>query len=173
LGFVGTPCHVQAIRKIEAVPLKKYSNPIKFVLGLMCTESFDYSGLVENYLQNKLGINPAEVEKMNIKGKIIVTLSSGETKEVSLAEVKQFIRRGCLFCDDFSSQLADISLGGLGLNNWTFTLIRTEKGEQIFREAEKQNLIRTKTIGEQDFPLKLLIKLSKIKRKRKLKSEAT
>jgi coenzyme F420 hydrogenase subunit beta len=165
VAFVGTPCHIHAIRKIQAVPLKKYSNPIKFTIGLMCTESFEYNGLIEKHLQQKLGVKPSEVEKINIKGKILVYLKNGEVKEIPLAEAKVYTRRGCHYCDDFSNELADISLGGLGLNQWTFTIIRTERGEEIFRQAEENGLIKVKGVEESSFSMKLLLRLSERKRK--------
>jgi len=52
LAVVGTPCQIQAIRKIQMFPLKKFSNPLQFVVGLMCTESFTYDGLMEEWRRN-------------------------------------------------------------------------------------------------------------------------
>ena len=166
LAVVGVPCQIHAIRKIQASSLKKYANPIKFTIGLMCTESFQYKGLIEDFLIKKFEIDPSDVKKMNIKGKLLVYLKKGQIKEIPLKETKAYVREGCRHCDDFSNELADISLGGLGLNQWTFTIIRTEKGEEIFREAEKNGLIRVKEIEEDSFPMKLLLRLSRNKRKR-------
>lgn len=167
IAIVGTPCQIHAIRKIQAIPLKKYSNPIKFTVGLMCTESFKYNGFVNECLRENFGIDPSEVKKMNIKGKLLIFLKNGEVREVSLKEVKAYVREGCHPCDDFSNELADISLGGLGLNQWTFTIIRTEKGEEIFNQAQKSGLLRVKEIEKDSFPMKLLKKLSGNKHKRR------
>jgi len=167
LAFVGTPCHIHAIRKIQSIPLRKYADPTKFTIGLMCTESFSYDGLIENHLRKKLGIDPSEIRKMNIKGKILIYLENGEIKNISLSEAKAFARLGCSFCDDFSNELADISLGGLGLNRWTFTIIRTDKGEEMLRQAVEKGLLKVKEVEENSFSMKLLKKLSKIKHKRK------
>jgi coenzyme F420 hydrogenase subunit beta len=165
VAFVSTPCQIQAIRKIEAFPLRRYSSLIKFTVGLMCTESFTYDGLVKKHIQGVLGVDPNEVIKMNIKGKILVTTKSGETKTIPLQEAKQYTRKGCLPCTDFSSEFADISGGGLGLNGWTFTIIRTKKGEEIFDNAAKAGAIQTRPVEEEKASLDLLVKLSKRKRK--------
>ncbi|MDH5438878.1 MAG: Coenzyme F420 hydrogenase/dehydrogenase, beta subunit C-terminal domain [Candidatus Bathyarchaeota archaeon] len=165
LAFVGTPCQIHALRKIEMVPLKKYSKPLRLAIGLMCTESFTYRGLMEKLIQRKLGINLHDISKINIKGKILVTTKSGEIKTVSLAEAKTYTRKGCPPCTDFSSELADISAGGLGLNGWTFAVIRTEKGEELFESAERKGLLRTKPVEEEKRAFGLLIKLSKMKRR--------
>ncbi len=162
--FVGTPCQIQAIRNMQVAGLRRFTDPLKFLIGLMCSQCFTYEGLMENYIRGKLGINLGEIRKMNIKGKMLVTTDSGVTP-IPLTEIKQYARKSCGTCDDFSSELADISVGGLGLNGWTFTIIRTEKGEALFSSAEKAKILRTKTADEEKNALNLLIKLSKKKRK--------
>jgi len=165
LAFVGTPCQIQAVRKIEAVPLKKYSSLLKFTIGLMCTESFTYEGLMEKHIQGTLGVGLNDIEKMNIKGKVLITTKSGEVKTIPLAEAKQYTRKGCIPCTDFSAELADISTGGLGLNEWTFTVLRTQKGQEIFEGAEKAGTLKTRPVEEEKAAFDLLVKLSKRKRK--------
>lgn len=165
VAFVGTPCQIQSIRKIEAFPLKKYAGIIRFTIGLMCTESFTYHGLMKNHIEGKLGVSLNDVAKINIKGKVLVTMKSGETKAIPLQEAKQYTRKGCLPCTDFSAELADVSTGGLGLNGWTFSIIRSEKGEEIFSGAEKAQVIRTRPAEEEKFASDLLVKLSRKKRK--------
>jgi coenzyme F420 hydrogenase subunit beta len=166
LAFVGTPCQIQAIRKMEAAKLKRYTSRIKFTVGLMCTESFTYEGLMEKHIQQTLGINLRDVKKMNIKRKVILTTNSGETKTISLAEAKKYTRKSCLPCTDFSAELADLSAGGLGLDGWTLTIIRTEQGEEVFRGAEKAGLVKTRSAKEEKKAFNLLVKLSKRKRRR-------
>ena len=163
IAFVGTPCQIRAIRKMQMAGLKKYVAPIKILIGLACSECFTYEGLMQNHIRKKLGINPNDVKKINIKGKMLVTLDSG-TVSIPLAETKQYARQSCRLCEDFSSELADISAGGLGLEGWTFLIIRTEKGEELFSEAEKAGVIKTRLASEEANALNLLNKLSKKKR---------
>jgi coenzyme F420 hydrogenase subunit beta len=165
LAFVGTPCQVQTIRKMEAAKLRRYAGRIKFTIGLMCTESFTYEGLMKKQIQQTLGINLHDVKKMNIKGKVIVTTGSGDVKTISLAEAKQYTRKSCLPCTDFSAELADISAGGLGLSGWTLAIIRTETGRELFEEAEKAGLVKTRPVEEEKNAFNLLIKLTRKKRK--------
>jgi len=165
LVFVGTPCQIQAVRRIEAFPLRKYSSMLKLTIGLMCTESFTYEGLIQRHIQGTLGVSLNEIKKINIKGKVLVTTNSGEVKAIPLAEAKQYTRKGCVPCSDFSAELADISTGGLGLSGWTFTVIRTQRGEEIFGSAQKAGVLRTRPVEEEQEALDLLVKLSKRKRK--------
>lgn len=164
MAFVGTPCQIRAIRKMQMFGLKKYIAPVRFLIGLMCSESFTYEGLMTKHLQEALGINLKSIKKINIKGKMLVNTDSG-VETISLAEVKQFARKSCGFCDDFSSELADISTGGLGLDGWTFTIIRTEKGEELFSGAEKAGFLDVKAVDKDAYALNLLTRLSKKKRK--------
>jgi len=162
-AFVGTPCQIHAIRNLQMAGLKRLTAPLKFSIGLMCSECFVYEGLMEEHIRGKLGIAPADIRKMNIKGKMMITTDSGVTP-IPLADVKQYVRKSCGVCDDFSSELADISVGGLGLDGWTFTIIRSEKGEELFSKAEKAGYIKTKPLEEAAFSMSLLSKLTKKKR---------
>jgi len=165
LAFVGTPCQIHSLRKIGMVPLKKYTNPLQLAIGLMCTECFTYEGLMKKQIQGELGVNLHDVKKINIKAKVLVTTKSGEVKVIPLKDAKRNTRLSCTLCTDFSAELADISAGGLGLSDWTFTILRTEKGEEFFESAEREGLLKTKPIAEEEKgAFDLLVKLSKRKR---------
>jgi len=163
VAFVGTPCQIRAIRKIQMAGLKKYSAPIKFLIGLMCSECFTYEGLIMKYMHENLGINPIDIRKINIKGKMFVSTSAG-IKTIPLTDIKQFTRKSCKYCPDFSSEFADISAGGLGLENWTFTVVRTQRGDELFSVAEKKGAIKTRSASEEANAINLLRKLSIKKR---------
>ena len=163
LAFVGTPCQIHALRKIEDL-LLEYVNPLRTAIGLLCTESFTYEGLMEKHIQGELGVNLGDIEKMNIKAKILVATKSGEEKVVPLKEAKQFARKSCTICADFSAELADISVGGLGLSGWTFTILRTKKGEELFDSAVRKGFLKTRPVEEEQRAFDLLLKLSKRKR---------
>lgn len=163
VAFVGTPCQIRAIRKMQFTGLKKYTAPIKLLIGLACSECFIYEKLMKEHIAGKLGVNPNRVRKVNIKGKMLLTMDS-ETVAIPLAEAKKYARKSCHFCEDFSSELADISVGGLGLEDWTFVIIRTQQGEELFSSAEVASAITTREAFTETNALNLLIKLSEKKR---------
>ncbi|MEM2947443.1 MAG: Coenzyme F420 hydrogenase/dehydrogenase, beta subunit C-terminal domain [Candidatus Bathyarchaeia archaeon] len=163
VAFVGTPCQIRAIRKMQFTGLKKYTAPIKLLIGLACSECFIYEKLMKEHIAGKLGVNPNRVRKVNIKGKMLLTMDS-ETVAIPLAEAKKYARKSCHFCEDFSSELADISVGGLGLEGWTFVIIRTQQGEELFSSAEVASAITTREAFTETNALNLLIKLSEKKR---------
>ncbi|MEM1589550.1 MAG: Coenzyme F420 hydrogenase/dehydrogenase, beta subunit C-terminal domain [Candidatus Bathyarchaeia archaeon] len=162
VAFVGTPCQIRALRKMQLAGLKKYVAPLKLLVGLMCSECFIYEGLMETYIRGKLGINLNRIRKINIKGKMLVALDT-DVVAIPLAEAKQHVRKSCQFCQDFSSEFADISAGGLRLEGWTFIIIRTKKGEELFSAAEKAEAIITRDVSMEPNALNLLIKLSRKK----------
>jgi len=166
LAFVGTPCQVQAMRRIQVASLKKYADPLNLAIGLMCTECFDYEGLMKKHIEKEMGISLSAIKKVNIKAKLLVTTKSGEEKIIPLKEAKQYTRKSCTLCTDFSAELADISAGGLGMSDWTFTILRTRRGEGLFEKAEKKGVLRTKPVEDEEEKraLDLLVKLSKRKR---------
>jgi coenzyme F420 hydrogenase subunit beta len=163
VAFVGTPCQIHAVRKMQMAGIRKATAPLSFSVGLMCSECFTYDGLLEKHIHGSLGINLNDIKKINIKGKMLVTTDSGVTA-IPLADIKQYTRKSCCVCDDFSSELADISVGGLGLDGWTFTIIRTERGEELFSAAEKAGAIVSKPADPTAFSFSLLTKLTKKKR---------
>jgi len=163
LAFVGTPCQIQAIRKMQMKGLKKQTAPLKFLIGLACSECFTYEGLIEKQIHENLGLNLQDIKKIQIKGKLQITTHSG-IKTISLAEAKKHTRRNCLPCKDFSSELADISAASLGLDGWTFMIIRTKQGEELFSRAEKAEVLATRKADEEANAIDLLRKLSNKKR---------
>jgi len=164
VAFVGTPCHINAIRRMQISSLKEYTSPLKILIGLMCSECFTYEDFLNKQIQQKLGLNSQKIKKISIKGKVLLTTESG-TKILSLNEARKYARKSCYFCCDFSSELADISAGDLGLHGWTFTIIRTDKGEELFSRAEKAGVIKTRKADREMDALKLLNKLSEKKKR--------
>jgi coenzyme F420 hydrogenase subunit beta len=166
VAFVGTPCQILAFRRIQMVPLKKIAKIVLFTIGLFCSETFTYSGLMIEKIRNQLNVNLANLQKINIKGKMVLTLTNGEHVGLSLKEAKQYAEGKCSYCTDFSAELADISLGGVGLNQRTFTVIRTDCGEKIVDNAVNTNSLIMESIENYNKAFNLLTRLSKLKTKK-------
>jgi coenzyme F420 hydrogenase subunit beta len=163
IGFVGTPCQVTALRRMQKLSLKKAVG-IDFILGLFCSESFSYEGLMLGKIQRQLGISLADVEKMNIKGRMQVMVKGGKVVEMPLKEVRPYAQPYCRYCDDFSAEFADISLGGIGLDGRTLTIVRTERGTKLLKSAMESRAIEVKPLDEFKTALDLLVRLSANKR---------
>jgi coenzyme F420 hydrogenase subunit beta len=167
IAFVGTPCQILALRWIQNNKLKKYTKPLIFTIGLFCSESFSYRGLMIEKIQKKLGIDLNEVVKMNIKGRMLVYLRNGQIVKIPLKEVREYAQQKCRHCTDFSAEFADISLGGIGLNQMTLSIVRTDKGREVFNQVISNNNLKFEPFEKFDNSLKLLKRLSLIKQKKR------
>ncbi|MGA2310164.1 MAG: Coenzyme F420 hydrogenase/dehydrogenase, beta subunit C-terminal domain [Candidatus Bathyarchaeia archaeon] len=166
VAFVGTPCQIQAVRKMQMLGMKLAAD-VKLLIGLMCSECFSYEGLIEKHVGEELGIDLGSIKGMNIKGRMIVTLKSGSAKTIPLAELKEYAQKSCASCRDFSSEVADLSAGGLGLEGWTCVITRTKEGENMLKSAEKTGVLKTKPIRRDEPALNLLVRLSNRKHRSK------
>jgi len=141
IAFVGTPCHVLALRKMEAWH-HKISENLGITFGLFCFGTFSQSSLLQ-YISEKYQINLSEIKQMRLSTNFIV-----ETKDriikIPMEEVDQHIQSSCRTCMDYTAELADISVGGaLPMDGWSTVIIRTKKGEDFFYDAVENGVINT------------------------------
>ena len=133
IAVIGVPCAVQAVARMRESDndlLKPYGKAIRLVIGLFCTETFDYNALILGKLKTHYKLEPHEIKKLNVKGKLEVLKQDGSTMILPLAELETCIRQGCHFCTDLTAVLSDISAGAIGSPPGSTTLIvRTPVGK--------------------------------------------
>ncbi|NMB79621.1 MAG: 4Fe-4S binding protein [Methanomicrobiales archaeon] len=148
IAVVGVPCAVQAIGRIRASDndlLQPYAKAIRLVIGLFCTESFDYTSLVTRKLRMEYNLEPFEIKKLDVKGKLEVERTNGTKASIPLAGIESCIRPGCHYCTDFSSLAADISAGSVGSPaGMTTLIIRNTAGRAFIDAAVRAGKLRTK-----------------------------
>jgi len=150
LVVVGVPCMMKALEKATMFPsgLPFFKN-IKYKIGLFCMESFSYDEII-NLVKDKFDKDINELTKMNIdKGKFIINLKSGEEMEVDLKEVQSYARHTCHFCEDLTSDYADISVGSIGSQaGWSSVITRSKEGDDAYRGAIDDGLIESQNLKE-------------------------
>lgn len=171
IAVVGVPCQIDGLRHlqyggIELSIVKWYRENVAFSIGLFCSEAFTHNGI--KALTDKLGVPPSDIENINIKGKVVLRMSDGREIEESLKDFRKYARPACEYCLDYSAELADIATGGIGLNGWAFTVIRTEAGHKLFQAALDEEWVETRPLEDAPKSKALLIKLSTKKRSRQL-----
>ena len=113
------PWQVDGLRSIQHGgvygPIAKwYRNNVALTIGLFCSEAFVYEGIVD--LTKQLGIGIDAIKYFNIKGRVIIRTEDKEY-EFPLKDFRKYARPACEFCKDYSAELADVGLGGIGLDN--------------------------------------------------------
>jgi coenzyme F420 hydrogenase subunit beta len=166
IALVGMGCQASAPPVMQARKAGKVARRFVLSVGLLCSKTFD-DAIFSELFEAKYGLARADIVKMNIKGVFQVWMKDGSYHEVPLKEAHAWTREGCKSCPDFAAEHADISTGGIGaFGDWTLTLLRTEKGEELFNDMEAAGVIETRPIEDDPGAVTLLNKLSRISRKR-------
>ncbi|NVM27675.1 MAG: Coenzyme F420 hydrogenase/dehydrogenase, beta subunit C-terminal domain [Candidatus Helarchaeota archaeon] len=145
LAFVGCPCQIQTIRKMQVMKARP-GIFVKYLIGLFCMENFNYDTLIKGKIEKELKIDLSKVKKLNIKGNFFITLKDNSQIEIPLKDLSHLVRNNCHYCIDFTNHYADISIGGIGSpTGYSTVLIRTETGNALF-----SNMLIEKEIEEVD-----------------------
>ncbi len=163
IAFVGIPCHIRALRKLEAWQ-HKLMDSLEVTIGLFCLWTFSLGRLLE-YLLHEHNIAANEIQNVDLTANEYVVTTENRVVRIPLSEAKSHIMNSCRTCTDFTSQLADLSIGGASpLKDWSIVIIRTKEGEAFFNRAVKKGVITTKKIEVEPETLAHLIQLSAHKR---------
>ncbi len=168
LGIVGVPCLIHAIRKMQlhGKP-KRILSSIQFVLGLVEGGNASYRG-TEHTLEEVVGVPTGQVAKLwyragEFPGKFTVVTKDGKTIAVSTFDYIwhciKYKRDRCLMCFDYTSELADISLGDYfyqqemkrGMPGITAIMVRTDIGKRLVEGAQRANYIATEPCEKENF----------------------
>jgi coenzyme F420 hydrogenase subunit beta len=186
VAFVGVPCQITPIRKLQhADPgylvngrkkeahvtkqarfLKGFADVVDFTVGLLCTEVFTYQGLMVEKIEREMGIPLRDVQKFNVKGKVLIHRTDGEVVEMSLHKAQEHARPECHHCGDFTAELADVSCGGVALMDWTICVLRSARGEALFEDMVRRGLVTVRPMDEFEHAMGVLIRLTRKQRDR-------
>jgi len=167
IAFVGVPCHVLALRKMEAWQ-HKIIDHLKITIGLFCFGTFSLSSLLE-YITKKHKIKPSDIKRLRVSSNFEVHTENGII-QIPLPEIEKHILPSCRTCTDFTSELADISVGGAyPLPDWSTVIIRTKAGEDFFYEAVEKGVINTWVIEQEPKVYERIVVAAMQKRKAALK----
>ncbi len=166
LALVGMSCMTSIPAVMWHRKIGKISKPIKFVLGLLCSKTFD-DAIFEELFEAKYGIPKQRITKMNIKGVFQLWTDDGAYHEIPLKECHAWTREGCNHCPDFAAEHADISTGGIGKeNDWTLTIVRTDLGREVISRMIQAGVIEARPGDEDPGAIALMHKLAEKSRKR-------
>lgn len=164
IGVVGLPCHIWPLRKAMSLPgARKVARKVSFTIGLFCAAQYYFMG-TEHLIKEWCGIeNVEDVVELHYRGgewpgSFTVKTKDGRTFSFPQHDYKYhhlipyYQRDRCTMCLDYSSDLADISVGDIwtiskpGELGWNAMLVRTELGEKTLERAVAEGHIVTRPL---------------------------
>jgi coenzyme F420 hydrogenase subunit beta len=166
IALVGMGCQASAPPVMAARKAGKVARRFALSIGLLCSKTFD-DAIFHELFEACYGLARADIVKMNIKGVFQIWTRDGGYHEIPLKEAHAFTREGCAACPDFAAEHADISTGGIGAyNDWTLTLVRTERGRELFDAMVAGKAVEVRPADDDPGAVTLLRKLSRASRRR-------
>ncbi|RLJ09757.1 MAG: FeS-binding protein [Candidatus Aenigmatarchaeota archaeon] len=161
---VGLPCHIQGVRKAQAL-IKKLRDRIRLCFGLACNHTPTFQAT--KYLLKKLRISEDAVVKLDYRGKgwpggMGISLDDGSEIFVpqghkyywGLVFNRFFWPDRCILCEDKLCELADITFMDAWLPEFSsdkigtsLIVVRSKKGNELIDEAVKHEIIKLQDIS--------------------------
>ena len=165
IAVVGTPCQIQALRKLQTHPIFDFEayDLVSLAIGTFCTGTFHNQALSEIY--EEYNIKEEEIQNINadhdnFKLEVKTALNTAKIPLNYLYD--KAIRKACFSCSDYTSSFADISVGDFGSEEgWKTFIIRTERGKEVFDSAVAQCMFETKALDSDNEDLILEITRAK------------
>ncbi|NHJ20399.1 MAG: dihydroorotate dehydrogenase electron transfer subunit [Candidatus Lokiarchaeota archaeon] len=145
IAVVGTPCQIQALRKLQNHPAFDYEayDLVSLAIGTFCFGTY-YNQLLEK-VYKEYGINTSEISKIDTDKenfKLMVHCNS-TAKDIPLNYLYDTaVRKACFSCSDYTASFADLSIGKFGSKEgWNTVIVRTEKGKEVLGLAVEKGFI--------------------------------
>jgi coenzyme F420 hydrogenase subunit beta len=141
IAVVATPCSIEGLRamQLRSWPTGKHRvDAVTLTIGLLCTKSFDYDGLVTQALGVERNVDLARVSKVDVtRGRLVVTYRDGaEAINEPVRTFHHAALKGCDECADFLGRGADLAVGSVGsADGWSTIIVRTPKGVEAIDKA--------------------------------------
>ncbi len=146
IGVVGTPCKTLAAYKMKSKPFAENDNNadnIGMVFGLFCGWGLDWEGMAKFGEAAHVDILPGKYHRMD-----------ADDKQIDLDEVLPLVRENCKYCYDMTAEFADLSVGGARSaegwdvdKKWNQLIIRSKKGEELFKLAVEKGILNVRDFG--------------------------
>jgi len=144
IALVGTPCEIEGIRALQDFDWsygdeEELVRAVEYTIALMCTKNFNYHRLLGEQLEEKRGIAPDQIGKMDVlHGKMLVYDRDGDLLvEEDVENFHDAALKGCSECADFSGYCADLAVGSVGSSDeYSSVIVRTERGLDAWELTE-------------------------------------
>jgi coenzyme F420-reducing hydrogenase beta subunit len=160
VAIVCTPCEAKAARKIQ----QTLKNDCEItIIGLFCFEAFD-SGKLKEKIWTQLNLDLDNVQKTQIRRGKFTAFADGKEYSCKVKDLLGATEKVCRYCDDFTAQEADVSVGSVGSDSgYSTVIIRSMTGENCLKTLD---IIKASADNEE------ISRVAKAKRERAKKSLA-
>jgi len=148
VAIVGPPCWAQSLNRLEDSTmdvLEPFQRPKYLKISYLCNGAFYPEILSE--IEKELDIPLWSILKVDVTGKgeeLLIQTRNG-SKTIALTELARYMAKGCARCIDFAGEQADITIGNIGSESGSSTVIlRTPLGEELVMAAMKMNKVALK-----------------------------
>ncbi len=152
IAVVGTPCQIQALKKLQNHPGFDFEafDLVSLTIGTFCFGTFYNQSLTNCF--KEYGINNKEIIKVATdknKFNMKILTKNGKT-EIPLNFIyDKAIRNSCFSCSDYTASFADISVGNIGSEDgWRTMIIRTERGKNIYDMVLQKGIFEEKHLSK-------------------------
>jgi coenzyme F420-reducing hydrogenase beta subunit len=126
VAIVCTPCEVAAARKIQQT-----NHCEATVIGLFCSEAFNADKLKQE-VKARLGVDLDRAAKTQIRHGKFTAQTDDKDFSCRVKDLEAAAEKACRYCDDFTSRLADISVGSVGSKRgYSTVIVRSEAGQRL------------------------------------------
>jgi coenzyme F420 hydrogenase subunit beta len=136
IAMVGTPCQVQAARRMQSALLKRYPGLELTLVGLFCYEAFSFERLKDSVMR-LLSVDLDAADKTQIREGRFTVRVQGKESSVSVNELKGAVEKGCPRCSDFTAKYADVSVGSVGSDEgYSTVMVRSPVGRRLVENLD-------------------------------------
>jgi coenzyme F420 hydrogenase subunit beta len=155
LAYVGLPCQVHSIRKLQMQNDPSVRN-IEYIIAPFCGLNMHFSS-IESYLRAFGEKDYRDIKDLQFRhgewpGSMRVEMKSGKVYLLPKFHANYLIpfhmMQRCKLCIDLANEFADISVGDAWApvyeergKGFSLVVVRSEKGAQLAREMESENLL--------------------------------
>jgi coenzyme F420-reducing hydrogenase beta subunit len=126
VAIVCTPCEVAAARKIQQANDCEVT-----IIGLFCSEAFNADKLKQE-VKARLGVDLDRAAKTQIQRGKFTAQIDGTEFSCRVKDLEAAAEKACHYCNDFTSRLADISVGSVGSKRgYSTVIVRSEAGQRL------------------------------------------
>ncbi|HET55150.1 MAG TPA: hypothetical protein ENN33_08020 [Ignavibacteria bacterium] len=161
LAYVGLPCQVHSIRKLQIANDPSVKN-IKYIFGPFCGNTLHFTSikmLLRSYgYKEHTGIEYLAFREGEWPGKMVINMNDGKKIELPKFHANYLIpfsmMKRCLLCTDFTNELTDISGGDAWApeyeergKGFSLAIVRSKSGNRLFENLVREGKIHFNPIG--------------------------